>query len=293
MSKLVRFPSKQYINTQRYQVAASGGSGGSNNGVDRIIFSITSFRRAELVGLLCRWCPFMAVPTIGTTAITYAYNGNNFYDGDEISSMDLLFNGVQIWRNNACSDPLWDVLSGEKPSYMGFKRQYLQISGGTATTTNGFVNSGVQYYVNQNNASANKDYIIINTNNQTNTNATSLNTQSTYYEFYGRSSALDGITVNNPISTDGTSALGLVANRAKEARYYNINLSEIRANMMNNNEYALGYDLSKQTLNLAVTLPLAYNSAATPSANGGYFYITYIYNSVYQLEENQSSILAF
>jgi hypothetical protein len=35
------------------------------------------------------------------------------------------------------------------------------------------------------------------------------------------------------------------------------------------------------------------NVAGTYSSFGGYLYFTYVYNSVYQLEEDQSSVLAF
>lgn len=252
MAKLCRFPTRQYINTQRILIPNNTNNGIAGNSMQ---ISLTSFRRAELTNLLLRWCP------TSDNAGTYY----NFYDGDEISSLNVLFNGVQIWSNNNTSDPIWDVLSGEQPSYMGFKRQVLRL----ATGADGVVNGFTQYFVNSTSANANETFTKIDA-------PMSSGTVSVDFSFFGNNSALQ-------------SSNAAVTNlRSRENRYYNINFSEIRANMMCNNDYSLGFDLSKQTLNLQMTFP-KYNGTSF----GGQLYITFVYNSIYQFEENQSAILAF
>jgi hypothetical protein len=264
MSKMIRFPSRQYANTQRILVGTTAGA--TNDGASVLTFSLSSFRRAELTNILLRWCPARV-----------SANFNNFLEGSEISSLNVLFNGVQIWSNAAMSDPIWDVLSGEKPSYQGFKRQFIKIlaTAGTQVTGN-FVSAGTQYLYND--VATNKlntvyQNVITTANGGGGTNVFD-------WSFYGNNSSLNGSPTN------------LSGQLGQEQRYYNINLSEIRLSQMNNNEYALGYDLSKQTLNLEMILPKT-NVAGTYSSFGGYLYFTYVYNSVYQLEEDQSSVLAF
>lgn len=261
MSKMIRYPTRQYINTQRFVIANA-----ANDGATKQTLSLTSFRRAELTNILLRWCPNYA----NATAL-------NFYDGAEISQLNVLFNGVQIWSNigGPMSDPIWDVLSGEKPSYMGRKRQYLSLTAtNAAQTTGNVVQAGVQYYYNN----AGPDFAV---KQESITGNGSSGTNLIYLEFFGYNGSQYG------------SQTAITSNQyVREQRYYNINLSEIRANMMNNNEYALGYDLSKQTLNLEMVLPKVFTAGAYGSF-GGYIYVTYVYNSIYQLEEDQSSVLAF
>lgn len=267
MAKMIRYPTRQYINTQRVLQ-----KDGDNDGSKVLSISLTSFRRAELTNILLRWCPSQIPQGAGANF--------NFYDGSEISRLNVLFNGVQIWSNTGgpMSDPIWDVLSGEKPSYMGFKRQVLKINGNGAIGNAGLAINAVQYNVQ---STTDGDF----TKRQALMSSGAGGAISNDIIFYGQNSATQNSTVPFGVTDKYT---------AREQRYYNINLSEIRANMLNNNEYALGYDLSKQTLNLEFVLPKSINRATGDLAsNGGYIYVTYIYNSIYQLEEDQSSVLAF
>lgn len=271
MAKMIRYPTRQYINTQRFLVAI-----GDNDGSRQLTFNLTSFRRAELTNILLRWAPSYANDT----------NNYNFYGGSEISQLNVLFNGVQIWSNigGPMSDPIWDVLSGEKPSYMGFKRQVIKFAGNNGPiNTTGQVAASVDCYLGTQmyyKDSTNGEFANLQILNSSLLTAT--NTSSYQVEFFGNNSGFFDVSGSVPTS-------GQIA---KEQRYYNINLSEIRANQMNNNEYALGYDLSKQTLTLQMVLPKTYVAGA-PQPYGGYIYVTYVYNSVYQLEENESAVLAF
>lgn len=100
----IRYPFKQVINTQQFQITNSTLSDNPQVYTNYL----TNFRKGECTDLLI-----------------HLSDGADVFRGLPLKNLELFFNGVRIWNANN-SDRCWDLITADQPSTYGKKRLKVQ-----------------------------------------------------------------------------------------------------------------------------------------------------------------------